>query len=128
MKDVTLVRYPTLRECFNACMGKGDDFVPGEHDYWSGHNGNRPFRKNIKRWLDSPGVDCWGWAEYSTKSIHYWIMDCCNDEELLGLLAHELAHLRKPRYKDHLEERKASLQERDCRTAYTLLKSIRDGE
>ena len=114
-KEATIVRYGSLRECLCACLGWPLDREPGPRDYWLGHNGSRPYRQNVRRWLANPKKRAWGWAEYCTKSIHLWVGEGCEEVELLGVIAHELAHLRRPRFKDNaLEERKAAVQGRDA--------------
>lgn len=128
-KPITVKNYPSLEQCLMAFMDW--DKMPEDINkaYWSGHDGFKPYRKNIGRWLKNPPA-CWGWAEYSTKSIHVWFSkkvkrDKSSRAELLGMIAHELAHLRKPRPKDKmLEEKKASLVQHDAITAYGIMNDL----
>ncbi len=120
MKDITVIQHETLKECFMELMdwdSINDEEI--KYSYWLGHNGKRPFRENVKRWLENTKRKCWGWAEYKTKTIHIWINKECDTEEVIACLAHEAAHLRRPRFKDkEEEERKASRTELDAKFAY----------
>ena len=109
-KPFAFQRYETLRGCFLAFLGL-DDISDDElrHHEWHGYNGGVKFKKNVYKWLHSTKQKAWGWAEFKTKTVHYWCDDECELLELASLFAHEIAHLRKPRYKNKAdEERKAS--------------------
>jgi len=122
LKEITVKKYDSLESCLMAFMYW--DKMPEDVNkaYWSGHDGLKPYRKNIGKWLKNPPT-CWAWAEYATKNIHIWLSSGKVDKaQLMGLLVHELAHLRKPRYKDKaLEEKKAAVCGRDAVTAYNLM-------
>ena len=128
-KAVTVKNYPSLEQCFMAFMSW--DKMPEDVNkaYWVGNDGHKAYRKNVGKWLKNP-PDCWGWAEYATKSIHVWFSKKIKrskvlQAEFLGLIAHELSHLRKPRPKDKiLEEKKASLVQHDAKTAYGIMNDL----
>jgi len=122
VKPIKIERYNTLKECFMEFMGwesiNDEDL---KKSYWCGHNGSRPFRINAAKWLADPKKKCWGWANFKSKTIHMWVADDCEQEELIGLLAHEAAHLRRPRYKDKQEEEKKAVKTAlDATFAFTV--------
>ena len=129
VKPVTITRYSTLEDCFKLYM-KWDkideiDYDIVKYSYWSGYDGGKQFKINIGKWLKNPGMNCWGWAEYRTKSIHIWVSNECDIKELIGMLAHESAHLRRPQYKDRKEEeKKADRSSTDAIFAYEVANEI----
>lgn len=124
-KSVTVIQYDSLEKCLMAFMDW--DKMPDDVNkaYWSGHDGSRPYRKNIGRWLKNP-PSCWGWAEYRAKKIHVWFTGKKVDKaQFMGLIVHELAHLRKPRYKNKaLEEKKAAICGKDAVVAYGIMNDL----
>ncbi len=122
-KDILVHRYDTLIECFLALLGY--DKVPEEgfdNYWWEGFDGGRKYRVNVSRWLKKPKMKAWGWASYRQKTIHLWWDPDCAREELASVIAHEFAHLHRPRHKNKMEEeKKADLCGRAARFAMTVL-------
>ena len=122
LKDITIIRHETLEDCFKDFLGLNDKEYDGldmNRHRWVGHNGRRRFSVNVGKWLRNNKLDVWGWACYREKTIHVWVGSGCSTESLVGLLAHEAAHLRRPRYKDKdEEEKKAARVAMDAMFAY----------
>jgi len=115
-KPITIIRYDSLKECFLSFI-EGDEV--GDNDYWEGYDGGRKFRVNVKKWLNKCKRKCWGWADYKPKTIHIWVDIDCPIEDSIEMLAHESAHLRRPRYKNKMEEeKKANRSGEDAKFAY----------
>ena len=122
VKPVLLKRYDALEECFCACMRWDKvDWENIDKHYWCGYSGFKPYRQNVGKWLRKCPRKAWGWAEYKTKTVHVWTSKDCEPKELINLLAHEIAHLNRPRYKDgREEERKANRTGEFAQMAYEM--------
>ena len=129
-KPIKIVRYNTLKECLLAYLNlNGEEYSDADLDkcYWEGYNGGRKYRQNIGRWLKSTKYKCWGWAVYHYKEIHIWAAADCSSAELIKTLAHEYAHLHKPRHEDKREEeKKANMAGDAAKFAYNLSIQIMD--
>jgi len=124
VKPIHIKPYDTLEECFCEFLEINSVDEIGDKDYWSGYNGSKPFRINIKKWLTSTNYKCWGWVEYKTKTVHLWIDNDCGMDELVSTIAHEVAHLNKPRFKDKKEEeKKANKYAEVANMAYNFAKT-----
>jgi hypothetical protein len=124
-KDVTILQYQTLRDCLNAFLGYEPTDDELKNHQWQGYNGGAKYNVNCYRWLKGTKRKAWGWAEYRRKSIHLWSDADCSENELMKVLAHEAAHLKKPRPKDKREEeKKAAMVEACCGFAQEVAHEI----
>lgn len=127
-KPVKIIVYKTLKECYLSFVGKKAmsdirDF------YWEYYIGGRKKTIELSAWLKDKNTTYWGWARYSGKEIHLWYNENCTMLDLMRLLAHEKAHLRKPRYKNkRFEEKKAFDVADDAEFAYTMAQKLLEKE
>jgi hypothetical protein len=121
---IKVVRHDTLRDCFEAFIGRSMDDEDIKLGYWAGHDGTKPFKIKLSKFMQTTRL-CWGWSSYHDRIIHLWKTDDCPEIELLSLLAHEIGHFQRPRYqmKDD-EEKKASIYERVAKTAYEMMRDM----
>jgi hypothetical protein len=120
-----VIKYDNLRECFLLFLNKPDmtDEECRTH-YWVGHNGTRPYRIRIDKWLASnPKV--WGWCEHKARTIHIYVSPEADIFDVITMMAHELGHMQRPRYPiDSDEEKKAANYEKVTKTAIDIAKEM----
>ena len=124
LKEITLVRYPTINECLAAHFNCSIDDIPTE-GYWEWQDANgssykMPVVEAIKR-IKRRAV--WGWIE-NKRIIHFYSRKNATLSQLIYLFGHELGHMQKPYYKTKAEEKKASVYGLIAMTAYEMAKRI----
>lgn len=125
--DVHVIRYDTLLECMAAFLECEWDEVECQEGIWKwacedGVRHEQPMQEAIVDILTNDLV--WGWAE-DKNWLHIWFSDRCSRERLLGALAHELGHIRRPFHRDVFkEETKACKYGSVAMTAYAIMKDL----
>jgi len=116
---IRVVRYPSVAECYTACFG--------DNKFASGFGGDGK-RFKIKRsvWLAKiRRFGCWGFANFKGREIHVWVGRGCKKERVIEMLAHELGHFERPRYRDKgKEEVKAVKYGTAAKTAYLVSEGL----
>lgn len=121
LKRVEVHLYKTLADCVSEFIGQ-DALKCADNHYLVWPTGER---RKIKKFIQNTTITSWGFAIYSEKSIHLWFSENCSQEDMIKTIAHELAHLRKPRPKNkRQEELKAAMTGRDARKAYQIMNDI----
>ncbi len=130
IKEMKIIKYTTLKECFFAFSGLGTIGQLDKTVRFVGIDGsNKEYNIGALKWINNPNINCWGWARFDTKTIHIWISPDCDTKELIGCIAHEAAHLRRPKFKDtQKEEQKALNTELDAKFAYESTMEIMNND
>jgi hypothetical protein len=103
--EVKLIRYDDLKECVAAsCACEGESIDNAET--WGGtdQDGKEvsyPLEKMLEG-LNEQGI--WGFAHGPRNTIHYWMNETADPQQIHWFLAHELAHLFMPEVANDYEE------------------------
>lgn len=117
---VNIKRYDTFKECFMEFLGVDESELP--NTYWMGNDGEKDYEVPALEVLETPTAwcdECWGFARFDENTMHIWVGDNAKMEDVIGLIAHELAHLERPKYKNaQKEEAKAGRAGINAQFAY----------
>lgn len=128
--DISVINYDTLLECLAAYFGCEWDEVKDQEGRWEwadedGTQHCTPTQKAMDYILTEKCV--WGWVEDKHR-VHIWFNDQVSQEELVGALAHELGHARRPYSKDTFkEEEKACKYGSVAATAFAIMTDLTEG-
>lgn len=96
--------------------------------YWVGSNGEKDYEVCATEVLETPTKwcnECWGWAEWKTRTMHIWVGENALSEDVIGLIAHEAAHMRRPKHRtSQKEEQKAEEARVYAQFAYNMTKEL----
>lgn len=126
-KEIHIVNYDTLLECMAAFLRCEENEVLELEGVWQwgdedGVHHEEPMQEAVAKILNYD--DVWGWIE-DKQWVHIWFSDQCTPERLLGALAHELGHIRRPWHRDtFVEETKACKYGSVAMTAYDIMKDL----
>lgn len=125
--DIHIVNYDTLLECMAAFLGCEEDEVESQEGVWQwgdedGVNHEQPMQEAVAKIVSDE--DVWGWIEDKWR-VHIWFGDQCTPERLIGALAHELGHGRRPFHRDtFVEETKACKYGSVAMTAFEIMNDL----
>lgn len=120
MAGIEIIQHKTLRSCFDACF---DDQDPIRSITDTGKVETITRAAYMKERRTSR---CFGFANFGEQRIEIWHAKNVSPGRLVQMIAHELAHLRRPRFRDkRKEEIKAGDYGQVAFTAYKIMRQLR---